>query len=320
MATVCAGILAGGGCAVTVWGRNSQRTAEINLTRENRRYLPGYALHSGIQFSSDAPTAFRHAEFLLCAVPTQYIRGVLEQVVAQIPPGVPCVSVAKGIENKTLLRPTQIIKAVTGQRPVAALSGPSIAGELARLMPATLVVASEHEPLAREAQRLFGTRYLRIYRNGDLVGTELAGALKNVIAVAAGILDGIGAGNNAKAALLTRGLVEITRLGLAMGAAPETFAGLAGMGDLFTTCVSPEGRNRGFGEQVGAGKPPQEVVKTMVGVVEGLATTASVMVLAARHGVDMPISRCLYSVLFEGKNARDGMYELLARQPKAEDA
>jgi len=260
----------------------------------------------------------RDAELILCAVPTQYIRGVFERLRAAAPAGVPVVSISKGIENGTLLRPTQIILELLGPRPVAALSGPNISGELARKLPATAVAASPHTALTKQLQELFSTPFLRVYRNHDLLGVELAGALKNVIAIAAGILDGMQAGNNAKAALLTRGLVEISRLGVALGAQPETFSGLAGLGDLVTTCVSPEGRNRSFGEQIGRGGKPAEIQARMTGVVEGMPTTKSVVQLARQMNVEMPLSEALYKVLFEGKEPRAAITELMTREPKHE--
>ncbi len=212
---------------------------------------------------------------------------------------------------------------------MGALSGPNIAAELARRLPATMVVAAESESgegrhvadetLARHVQELFTTSFLRVYRNDDLLGIELAGALKNVIAIAAGILDGMRAGNNAKAALLTRGLVEITRLGVTLGAQAETFAGLAGLGDLVTTCFSPEGRNRTFGERIGRGESLAEVLKTIVGVVEGMPTCKSVVALAGSSGVEMPICAGLHAVLFEQRDPRTQLADLMSRELKRED-
>ena len=195
------------------------------------------------------------ADLIVSAVPCQYMRGVWKRLKGHVPSDVPIVSVAKGIENGTLQRPTQIIADVLGDgRGLAVLSGPTIADELARKLPATACAASENEDLARSIQQTFTCPWLRVYTNVDVVGVELAGAMKNVIAIAAGIIDGVGAGDNAKAALLARGLAEITRLGVAMGAREQTFAGLTGLGDLVTTCISPTGRNRSFGERIGRGQ------------------------------------------------------------------
>ncbi len=335
MATVCSQIVAGKSTAavpvdVRVWGRDGARLASFNAGRENSRYLPGVKLPENLVFEADAGALFEGVKLIVCAVPTQYIRGALEKLAGHIPAGVPVVSVCKGIEISTLKRPSEILTEFLGRRPVAALSGPSIAGELAKRLPATMVVAATGESaggeehtatpgdFARWVQELFTTPYLRVYSNDDLLGVELAGALKNVIAVAAGILDGMHAGNNAKAALLTRGLVEITRLGLALGAQAETFAGLAGLGDLVTTCVSPEGRNRSFGQRVGQGEKPAEVLASMVGVVEGVPTCQSVVNIARQRGIDMPIAQSLHGVLFENRDPRSQIAGLMARELKSE--
>jgi glycerol-3-phosphate dehydrogenase (NAD(P)+) len=251
-------------------------------------------------------------------VPCQYIRSVWEQLVGYYPLDVPITSVAKGVENHTLLRPTQVITSVVGRAPVAALSGPSIAKELARCLPATVVAASEDVPLAQLVQEAFSCPWFRVYTNTDLLGVELAGATKNVIALAAGIVDGLKAGDNAKAALVTRGLVEITRLGVAMGARRETFAGLAGLGDLVTTCVSPSGRNRWAGEQIGKGKSVNEVVASTPSVIEGIPTTRSVRELAAQYSVEMPITEAVHGLLFEGKDVIATLGELMSRRLKGE--
>jgi glycerol-3-phosphate dehydrogenase (NAD(P)+) len=332
MATVCAQILSekpGEGLVVTMWGRHAARLEEMRAALENRRYLPGVPLPAGLHLEADAAAAVGNAVLILCAVPTQFMRAVLTQLRPHIPAGIPIVSVAKGIEMETLRRPSEIILDTLGPRPVAALSGPNIAGELARKLPATMVVAAENsgaggtrvpdEALAREVQALFTTPYLRVYRNNDLLGVETAGALKNVVAIAAGMLDGMRAGHNAKAALLTRGLVEITRLGVALGAQAETFAGLAGLGDLVTTCFSPEGRNRRFGERVGCGESVEAVLASMVGVVEGMPTCKSVVALAAKCGVDMPICVGLHAVLFEGRDPQSQLANLMARELKREN-
>ncbi len=321
MATICSMLLTAKGCRVTQWVRLAEDFAAFQAARENVRYLPGFKLPAELQLTLDDRAAFQAGggcQLIVCAAPAQYIRGTLRRLAPHVPAAVPVVSVAKGIEVDTLLRPTQIVHEILGPRPIAALSGPNIAQELARQLPATSVMASEDDPFARRAQDLFTTRWLRVYRNHDLLGVELAGALKNVIAVAAGILDGMGMGNNCKAALLMRGLVEMTRLGVAMGAQQETFAGLAGLGDLVTTCVSPEGRNRTFGERVGRGRPPAEVLREIAGVVEGVATTKSVLALARRHGVEMPITEGLYAVLYEGKSPHVGIADLMARELKHE--
>jgi glycerol-3-phosphate dehydrogenase (NAD(P)+) len=276
----------------------------------------------GVRLTANDADCFEDATMVVSAVPTQYMRGVWERLRPHVPGGVAIVSVAKGIENGTLLRPTQVIGEVlregAGNRGMAALSGPNIAAEVAKYKPATAVAASGDEGLARRVQGTFSTGWFRVYTNTDVPGVELAGAMKNVIALAAGIIDGLGAGNNAKAALVTRGLVEITRLGVAMGAKEATFAGLAGLGDLITTCISPEGRNRHVGEQVGKGRKVQDVIGEMRSVAEGVATTRSVMELARRHRVEMPITEAVHAVLFEGKDVLGALTDLMLREPKAE--
>jgi glycerol-3-phosphate dehydrogenase (NAD(P)+) len=245
-------------------------------------------------------------------------------VCAYVPAGAGVVSVAKGLENGTLERPSKVILDIlkddpdSRPRPIGVLSGPTIAAELARCLPATMIAASEDAAFAEKVQKLFTTSYLRIYTSEDPLGVEVAGALKNVIAIAAGILDGLQAGFNAKSALLARGLAEIARLGVAMGAKPETFFGLAGIGDLATTCFSPEGRNRSCGEALGKGERPDDFLKHSKYVVEGVATTKSVVELAQKHRVDMPITMAVHAVLFNGLDPIDAIARLMSREPKAE--
>jgi glycerol-3-phosphate dehydrogenase (NAD(P)+) len=282
-----------------------------------------------VRLTANEQQCFQRATMVLNAVPSQYMRSVWERLKPHVPGDVAIVSVAKGIEQNTLLRPTQVIADVLGGRqsvdegpncawPLAALSGPNIAGEIAKYLPATAVAAAEDEELARRVQTAFSTQWFRIYTNSDIVGVELAGASKNVIAIAAGILDGLGAGNNAKAALVTRGLVEIMRLGVAMGGQEATFHGLAGVGDLITTCVSPEGRNRSVGEQIGKGKKLADVLAGMSSVAEGVPTTRAVKELARRFDVDVPITDAVYSVLFEDKDVLHALTDLMTREPKPE--
>lgn len=274
-----------------------------------------------LRFEADDGRAFAgltEEDLILCAVPTQYIRGALTRLARHVPAGVPVVSVAKGIEIGTLLRPSEIILQVLGERPVAAFSGPSIATELVKKLPATMVVAAGDGGLAQVVQELFTCKYLRVYSNSDLIGVELAGALKNVVAIAAGILEGMRSGHNAKAALISRGLVEIARLGVEMGAKEETFYGLAGLGDLVTTCFSPEGRNRTFGERLGRGEKADAILSTMAGVVEGMPTTKAVLDLASEKKIDMPICRGLYKVLYENAHPQSEIALLMSRESKSE--
>jgi glycerol-3-phosphate dehydrogenase (NAD(P)+) len=321
--TVCAIMLAENGHAVRLWSAFPEAAAKTAAARENATFLPGHRLPENVAVTGDDAAALEGAEMIVSAVPTQFMRGVWQRLAGHYAGGTPLCSVTKGIENHTLLRPTQIVlevlEAAGRPRPVvAALSGPSIAPEIADRLPATVAVASSDARVAEHLQRLFNRPYFRAYRNPDVVGVEIAGATKNVIAIAAGILDGLRCGDNAKAALLTRGLAEITRLGVAMGARAATFAGLAGVGDLVTTCFSPVGRNRSFGEAVGAGRSVQEALAATPSVVEGVATTASVVELAARLGVDMPITKAAEAVIFAGRSPADAVAELMSRPLKAE--
>ncbi len=327
MATVCALLLHGRGLQVRIWGAFAEHIADLVQVRENNRYLPGYRLPEAIQLTADEAVAFDDVDLVLNAVPTQYIRSVWQRLATHVPVGVPIASVAKGIEQESLLRPTQIIADVLGYgaddpdrgaRPLAAISGPTVADELAKCLPATVCAASDDDAFARTLQEVFTTSWFRVYTNTDLIGVELAGATKNVIALAAGILDGLQAGNNAKSALLSRGLAEITRLGVAMGAATETFFGIAGVGDLATTCFSPTGRNRRCGEQLGRGKTLADILEEIPGVVEGVPTTRSVLTLAQKYRVEMPITESVFQVLFEGLDPLEAISRLMSRDPKAE--
>ena len=316
--TALALVLAGKGHAVRMWGAFPDYVDEMRRQRENVKFLKGIPLPEELELCSDLAEAVSGADVLVAAVPTQFMRRVLRRLVRCDERGTPIVSVAKGIENRTLLRPTQIIADVVGRVPLAALSGPSHAEEVARGLPTTVAVASRRAELARRVQQLFMTERFRVYTNTDIVGVELGGAVKNVIAIAAGICDGIGLGDNAKAALLTRGLAEMTRLGLALKARRETFAGLAGMGDLITTCTSPFGRNRSVGMQIGQGRTLKQILADMEQVAEGVRTTQSVRALARRHGVDVPITEQCYRVLFRGKDPLRAVSDLMQRGAKDE--
>ncbi|HEY1628594.1 MAG TPA: NAD(P)H-dependent glycerol-3-phosphate dehydrogenase [Tepidisphaeraceae bacterium] len=323
MATVCSILLRSGGSDVVMWGAFEESIERLIQNRENARLLKGVQIPREVRLTANDEQAFINSSLIVSAIPTQFMRTVWTRLKKYLPRGVPIVSVAKGIEIDTLLRPTQVIADVIspGQTcgwELAALSGPNIAAELARYLPATAVAASADEKLAKRIQQLFSTQWFRVYTNSDVVGVELAGAMKNIIAIAAGILDGLSAGNNAKAALVTRGLVEITRLGISMGATEETFGGLAGLGDLITTCVSPEGRNRTVGEQLGRGKKLSEILGAMDSIAEGVPTTRAVRQLAGRFGVEMPITEAVYAVLFDGKDVLHALSDLMSREPKPE--
>jgi glycerol-3-phosphate dehydrogenase (NAD(P)+) len=318
-----------------MWGYDRRQLAQIAKNRENKKFLPGYKLPKDLTFEPDDKRIMAGADLIVSAVPCQFMRPVWTRLKKYVPDNVPIVSVAKGIENDTLLRPTQILADVLNEGRAtrderretkderrttryAVLSGPTISDELARKLPATACAASSDEALAKKIQCTFNCSWLRVYTNTDVVGVELAGAMKNIIAIAAGIIDGIKLGDNAKAALLTRGLAEITRLGVAMGAKPQTFAGLTGLGDLVTTCISPKGRNRSFGERIGKGQPLEQAQGATESVIEGIATCESVVALAARYDVEMPITQAVYEVLFENKPVQAAVAELMGRQLKAE--
>lgn len=333
MATVCSILLIQGGHAVTMWGAFEESIERLQQNREQSRLLPGARIPPTVHLTANDAECFRGSTMILSAIPTQFMRGVWKRLKQYVPVDVPIVSVAKGIENETLLRPTQIIADVLGgitvsetskgpqcNWPLVALSGPNVAAEMARYLPATAVAASSDHASAIKVQETFTTQWFRVYTNPDAIGVELAGATKNVIAIAAGMLDGLAAGNNVKAALVTRGLVEITRLGMAMGAIESTFTGLAGLGDLMTTCVSPEGRNRTVGEQIGKGKKLADVLAKMDSVAEGVPTTKAVVELARRHNVEMPITQAVYEILFEGKDCIHALTDLMTRGPKPESS
>ena len=319
MATVCSIMLTQRGHEITMWGAFEASIERLMQNREQARLLPGARVPERVRLTANDVDAFNNATMIVSAVPTQYLRSVWQRLAPHLPKDLPIVSVSKGIENASLLRPTQIIgDAVGPSHELVALSGPNIAGELARYLPGTAVAACSNIAIAERVQHTFSTQWFRVYTNDDIIGVELAGATKNVIAIAAGILDGLAAGNNAKSALVTRGLVEITRLGVAMGAKADTFQGLAGLGDLITTCVSPEGRNRTVGEQIGKGRKLADILAKMDSVAEGVPTTKSLVELARRYKVEMPITLGVYQILFEGKDAIDALTELMSRDPKPE--
>lgn len=315
-----------------MWGAFEQSIERLIQDRQQRTLLPGVRVPESVRLTANDDDCFDGCTLILSAIPTQYMRSIWQRLKPHVPAGVPIISVAKGIENSSLLRPTQIIADVLGGKqlvdgqwvgpvcdwPLVALSGPNIAAEIARYLPATAVAASDDATIAQRVQATFSTQWFRVYTNNDVIGVELAGAIKNVIALAAGVLDGLAAGNNAKAALVTRGLVEIIRLGVAMGAREATFHGLAGLGDLITTCVSPEGRNRRVGEQIGRGAKLNDILATMESVAEGVPTTQSVLQLAQRFKVAMPITEAVHSVLFENRDVLEALADLMRRDPKAE--
>lgn len=332
MGLVCSGLLLAGqtgqaGPLVRLWGHAAAEAAGLSQNRRSAR-LPGFVLPEGVSVCLKPGEALDGATVVVSAIPVQFMREAWTGLAPHVPAGAGIVSVAKGIENGTLLRPTQILADVlarTGRddpdrpaRRLGVLSGPTIAAELARCLPATMIAASDEPSFAVEIQRLFSASWMRIYTHTDVLGVELAGAMKNVIAIAAGILDGLQAGNNAKSALLARGLAEIARLGAAMGASPETFFGIAGVGDLATSCFSPEGRNRSCGEALGKGESLEAFLKRTPSVVEGVATTRSAVELARKYRVELPIVQAVHAVLFERTDPIDAIARLMSREMKAE--
>jgi glycerol-3-phosphate dehydrogenase (NAD(P)+) len=332
MGLVCAAILASpdtgrpagvGMPIVKVWGHDTDEIASVAQTRRSHR-LPGFTLPDEVRVVFDIKKALENTDIIVSAVPVQPMRQAWQAIAQHVPARAGVLSVAKGIENDTLARPSTIIAETLGDnpdrapRPIGCLSGPTVATELARCLPATMIAASEFPGFAPEVQRLFNTSWLRIYTQADLLGVELAGALKNVIAIAAGILDGLQAGSNAKSALLARGLAEISRLGVAMGASPDTFFGIAGVGDLATTCFSPEGRNRSCGEALGKGRQLAEYLEESPFVVEGVATARSVVDLAKKYRIEMPITEAVHAVLFEGLEPLIAIGQLMSRRLKGE--
>jgi glycerol-3-phosphate dehydrogenase (NAD(P)+) len=303
---------------VSIWARNAEYARDIAATQENRRLLPGVRIPDSIQITADIVEASAGAEMLIAAIPTAFLRSALTTIADRLPRSIPVVSVIKGLENDSFARPTEIITDVLGPRPVAALGGPCHAEEAARRKPTSVVIASEHDELAAMAQQLFATDRFRVYTNRDLLGVELAGALKNVIAIAAGICDGLGFGDNAKSALLTRGLAEMTRFGVTMGADQPTFFGLAGLGDLITTCFSQHSRNRGVGERLGRGELLSDILSGMTAVAEGVSTARSIHDLAVQKSINMPITREVFAVLFEGKSPAAATESLMQRPPRGE--
>jgi glycerol-3-phosphate dehydrogenase (NAD(P)+) len=303
---------------VRLWSAREENARILRERRENVRLLPGVRLPESIELTTDPAMAVEGADLWISAIPTVYLRQTLSQFRGRCRPEQPVISLTKGIEIDTFCRPTEIITDVLGSDRVAALSGPSHAEEVCRGLPCSVVVAASDSSLAGWLQRLFFTERFRVYTSGDLVGVEVAGALKNIIGVAAGIGDGLGFGDNAKSALMTRGLVEMARFGVALGAEHGTFQGLAGMGDLITTCISPHGRNRRVGERLGKGEKLAQILASSPMVAEGVTTAKSVHERAVRMGIEMPITTSVYQVLYEDKSPLTAVEELMSRTPRRE--
>ena len=306
---------------ITLWEFRPDVAEQLDTFRENRPMLPGVRIPDVIQITANLASAVEGKDLLVSAVPSHVVRSVAEALRPFDLSGKLIVSVTKGIENETLMRMSEVYADVLPEFDLdrfVVLSGPSHAEEVSRNIPTTVVAACRKLENAQTVQEIFMTPSFRVYSSTDVVGVEMGGSLKNIIAIAAGISDGVGFGDNTKAALITRGLVEITRLGTAMGADPLTFAGLSGMGDLIVTCISRHSRNRHVGEEIGRGKTLAEVLSEMVMVAEGVRTTKSAYQLAKRHGVEMPITTEVYRVLYEGKDPKAAVNDLMTRRAKRE--
>jgi glycerol-3-phosphate dehydrogenase (NAD(P)+) len=300
---------------VTLWGHVAEWLDEIRKTGRNERFLPGISLPRGLVLEPDLPRAIAAAECVVMAVPSQPFRQVTRQLADYA--GM-IVSVTKGIEYETGLTMSGILAQTAPKAKCAALSGPTFAIEVARDIPTAIVAASRDPATAAKAQQLFNRPTFRVYTSTDLLGVELGGALKNVIAIAAGVSDGLGFGDNSKAALVTRSIVEIRRLGVAAGARAETFTGLSGLGDLMVTCFSKHSRNRGFGERVGRGEKPSDIASSMLAVAEGYPTARSAYHLARNHGLVTPVIDEVHAMLYGGKNVAQAVTDLMSRDLKAE--
>ncbi len=306
---------------VALWARTGEEADQLNHARENSRLLPGIPLPPGLTATEDLTRAFASSSMIVIAVPSKAFRTNLRQIKSAIPHSTTIISTTKGLELETAKRMSQIMLEELPRSLhewLCVLSGPNLSREIAQGQPSTTVIASSQEEVAKFAQEVFMSSVFRVYTNSDVVGVELGGALKNIIALGAGMSDGLGFGNNVKAAFMTRGLAEIARLGVAAGANPLTFAGLAGLGDLIATCASPLSRNRYVGEELAKGRTLNEVLGSMKNVAEGVDTTVAARKLAQQLGVEMPITELTYRVLYEGFPPSQAWMELMGRAPRAE--
>ena len=297
---------------VTIWARNPDTVEEINREHTNHTYLPEAKLPEDLRATHDIAEAVSNADLVVMGIPSQSFRSVLTEVSRHLRAWVPVISLTKGLELDTRQRMTEIINEVLPDHPIGVLSGPNLAREIMAGQAAASVIAMEDEIIVRSLQQVFKSGLFRVYTNTDVIGCELGGVLKNIIAIAVGMGDGQGAGDNTRAALITRGLAEVTRLGVAMGGKAETFAGLAGMGDMIATCTSPQSRNRHVGIELGRGKTMEQIAAEMFMVAEGAKSAPAVIALAEQYGIDMPIARDVYRVITGETNAR-GVYRGLLR-------
>jgi glycerol-3-phosphate dehydrogenase (NAD(P)+) len=316
--TALALILNSNGHRVTVWGPDISYLDEIRRSGLNPKFLPGLALPPELHWTASESAAMVDAEAIVIAVPSRYYASTLKRFAPHLPVRAHVVSVSKGFDPSTHQRLSALAQEIWAGHTVAALSGPSHAEEAARGVPTAVTVAS-HDPAEAQCwQELFNNRTFRIYTSDDVIGVEVGGALKNVIAIAAGICDGLGFGDNTKAALMTRGLAEITRLGITLGAQPATFSGLSGIGDLMVTCMSRHSRNRGVGERIGKGEKIEAILGGMQQVAEGVWTAQAAKKMTAEFGVNLPITDEVHAVLYEGKNPLHAVESLMTRPPKPE--
>ncbi len=307
------------GYNISLWGAFLEYIELLRKKRENIKFLPGVTIPESINLYSDLDESVKDAWIIVLAIPAQFMRSVLNKLKkTNFDKTDIFLNVAKGIEIDTLMRMSKVVKDVLGKVEIATLSGPSISYEVARQIPTTVVISCENIQTAQTLQDVFISDRFRVYTGCDLIGVELGGALKNIIAIAAGISDGLGFGTNTKAALVSRGLIEISRLGVAMGAKEGTFRGLSGLGDLITTCISPHGRNRQVGEQIGKGKNIRDILDKMDMVAEGVTTVKAACRLAEGSKVDMPIARKVYKILYENENPFYAVNELMTRERKNE--
>ncbi len=303
---------------VTMWARDRGTVDEINTKHSNVKYLPDAVLPKSIRATTNIEEAVAEMDVIVMGIPSQSFRGVLEQIKPHIRPWVPVISLSKGLELSTGKRMTELINEVLPGHPAGVLTGPNLAREIMSGFAAASVIAMEDDVIVKELQKLFHSGLFRVYTNHDVIGCELGGVLKNIIAIATGMGDGQGAGENTRSAVITRGLAEITRLGVAMGGEPQTFAGLAGTGDLIATCTSPQSRNRTVGYELGKGRTIREIVDEMFMVAEGVKSAPAVMALAEKYGVDMPIAREVFQVVQDKSTARQAFRGLLKRLAGAE--
>jgi glycerol-3-phosphate dehydrogenase (NAD(P)+) len=316
--TALAKLLSENGHMVTVWLRDEEQCRELTTERENKKYLPGVIIPDNIVFTSQINESLKDAEYILIVTPTQKIRSVLKQINSEYKKNKIIINASKGIEMGTMCLVSDIVREETEDCIFADLTGPSIAKEVVAKMPTAITVACEDKKAASEIQDMFMSSYFRVYTNDDVVGAELGGALKNIIALGAGISDGIGYGDNAKAALMNRGIVEIARLGIAMGADVETFFGLSGIGDLMVTCMSKFSRNWNAGYLIGQGYSKEEAAKKVGMVVEGISTTYAAYELSKKLNVEMPIVNAMYDLLQNNADVKETVNKLMLRDKKEE--